>query len=195
MFSEQTPHCSPDKASEETSPGFSNNPKVLEMAVLKQWVNPGGRCDFFFIYNISILKVVSPQVTSLCCLTIFKQSLVKQPKYFFFKFFFYDNSLNNNLCHVLRNSELTSSSGLALFTDMIGHKVILCFMSRFSHQLIQFALPSFYLLTLSFNYFLFQYADASIRLLQHLRLSDFIFDITIFLAINFTTHIICHLNL
>lgn len=49
-------HCSPDKASEETSPGFSNNPKVLEMAVLKQWVNPGGRCDFFFIYNISILK-------------------------------------------------------------------------------------------------------------------------------------------
>lgn len=48
MFSEQTPHCSPDKASDETSPGFSNNPKVLEMAVLKQWVNPGGRCDFFF---------------------------------------------------------------------------------------------------------------------------------------------------
>lgn len=40
IFSEQTPHCSPDKASEETSPGFSNNPKVLEMAVLNQWINP-----------------------------------------------------------------------------------------------------------------------------------------------------------
>lgn len=52
MFPEQTPHCSPDKASEETSPGFSNNPKVLEMAVLKQWVNPGGRCDFFFKFTI-----------------------------------------------------------------------------------------------------------------------------------------------
>lgn len=56
MFSEQTPHCSPDKASEETSPGFSNNPKVLEMAVLKQWVNPGGRCDFFLFTIYPYLK-------------------------------------------------------------------------------------------------------------------------------------------